>query len=173
MIFLDSPSTTPLDASILDAMLPYMRATGSGNRLLGQTERSGGGVVVRAARESVAELLKCLPNEIVWTSGATEANNLAILGFAANRGQPGRIVPQVTEHSAVLEPIRRLQRHGWEFELLPVDQLGCISLDALRDTTSKATDLVSIMWGEQRDWNRSANCRDRRTLCKPWDSFSL
>jgi len=147
MIFLDSPSTTPLDASVLDAMLPYMRASGSSGRLLAQAERSGSGAAVRSARESAAELLNCLPNEIVWTSGATEANNLAILGFAAKFEKPGRIVSQVTEHSAVLEPLRHLGRRGWDVELLPVDQLGRVSLDTLREATSKATDLVSIMWG--------------------------
>lgn len=147
MIFLDSPSTTPLDASVLDAMLPYMGATGINRKQLGQVERSGRGTAVRSARESVAEFLRCLPNEIVWTSGATEANNLAILGFAAKLEKPGRIVSQVTEHSAVLEPLRKLERHGWDVERLPVDQVGRVSLDAVRDATSKATDLVSIMWG--------------------------
>lgn len=147
MIFLDSPSTTPLDVSVLDAMLPYMCASKGNARLLGQFERSRNGTAVRTARESAASLLNCLPNEIVWTSGATEANNLAILGFAANRRKPGRIVSQVTEHSAVLEPLRQLQRCGWEVELLPVDSLGCVDIDAVFEATSKATDLVSIMWG--------------------------
>lgn len=147
MIFLDSPSTTPLDASVLDAMLPYMRKAGPDGRLLGQAERSGSGPAARAARESVSELIKCLPNEIVWTSGATEANNLAILGFAAHREKPGRIVSQVTEHSAVLEPLRHLEKRGWDIELLPVNKVGGISIDALLNATSRDTDLVSIMWG--------------------------
>lgn len=147
MIFLDSPSTTPLDPTVLEAMLPYLRATGIDGRILGQAERSGRGNAVRTARESVAHLLDCLPNEIIWTSGATEANNLAILGFAANFDKPGRIVSQVTEHSAVLEPIRQLKRRGWGVELLPVDEFGRIDLNTLRDTITSATDLVSIMWG--------------------------
>ncbi len=147
MIFLDSPSTTPLDASVLDAMLPYLRMEGGNERLFGQAERSSEGAAVRSSRETVASLLNCLPNEILWTSGATEANNLAILGFAGNRQRPGRVVSQLTEHSAVLEPLRHLAKIGWDIDLLPVDQLGHVSLDALRNAVSKPTDLVSIMWG--------------------------
>lgn len=147
MIFLDSPSTTPLDPFVLEAMLPHLRATGSDGRILGQAERSAKSPAIRSARESVAELLNCLPNEIIWTSGATEANNLAILGLAAKRLKPGRIVSQVTEHSAVLEPLRRLQRTGWDVDFLPVDNLGRISLNTLCAATSIPTDLVSIMWG--------------------------
>lgn len=147
MIFLDSSSTTPLDPVVLEAMLPYLQATGRESRLLGQAERSGNGQPVREARESVAELLHCLPNEVIWTSGATEANNLAILGFASQCDKPGRIVSQVTEHSAVLEPLRQLNFLGWEVELLPVDEMGRISLSAFADAVEQPTDLVSIMWG--------------------------
>lgn len=147
MIFLDSPSTTPLDASVFEAMLPYLQPTAHGLHRLGQMERSGSGAAVRSARESVADLIGCLPNEIVWTSGATEANNLAILGFARWRAESGRIVTQRTEHSAVLEPVRYLQSVGWEVELLPVDERGRVSLDEIEKAVAKKTDLVSIMWG--------------------------
>jgi len=147
LIFLDCPSTTPLDETVLDAMLSYLRHSGTDYQKLAQSERSERGPAVRAARESVAELVNCLPNEIVWTSGATEANNLAILGFAASRKKPGRIVSQVTEHSAVLEPLRQLGRLGWDVELLSVDQVGGISMDALRAAITNSTDLVTTMWG--------------------------
>lgn len=103
--------------------------------------------MVRAARESVAELIVCLPNELVWTSGATEANNLAIMGFAANQDKPGGIISQVTEHSSVLEPLRHLAKHGWDVGLLQVDQYGLVSLDQLCDSITASTKLVSIMWG--------------------------
>lgn len=147
MIFLDSPSTTPLDPSVLEAMLPHFHATGHAVRLLGQAERSGHGPAVRLAREQLSNLLSCLPNEIVWTSGATEANNLAILGFASAFDEPGRIVSQVTEHSAVLEPLRQLQTLGWDVELLPVNELGRVGLEEFEEALSKPTDLVSMMWG--------------------------
>lgn len=147
MIFLDSPATTPLDPFVLNAMLPYLRSTGTDGRILGTAERSATGTAARTAREFLADLLNCLPNEIVWTSGATEANNMAILGFAACCDQPGRIVSQATEHSAVLEPLRHLRRIGWDVEILPVDELGRVSLDGVRDATLQDTDLVSIMWG--------------------------
>lgn len=145
MIFLDSPSTTPLDPRVLDAMLPHLH--GRDLRLLGQAERSAKGAVVRVAREDIAGLLGCLPNELIFTSGATEANNLAILGFAARLEKPGRIVSQATEHSAVLEPLRHLQMRGWDVSLLPVDECGRVSLETLQQSLSTPTDLVSIMWG--------------------------
>lgn len=144
MIFLDSASTTPLDPSVLEVMLPHMRGDVG---LLGQAERSARGAAVRAAREAVAELLGCLSNEFIFTGGATEANNLAILGFASLLNRPGRIVSQVTEHAAVLEPLRVLEKRGWQVELLPVDDTGCIAMEAMKHALSRPTELVSIMWG--------------------------
>tara|TARA_R110002049_G_scaffold285698_4_gene467049 strand:- start:207136 stop:208221 length:1086 start_codon:yes stop_codon:yes gene_type:complete len=117
----------------------------------GTPHEAVGGVVQRAirqAREAVANLINCIPNEIVWTSGATEANNLAILGFASKQ-PPGKrhIVTQATEHSAVLEPCRHLEREGWQVTYLNVDELGNIDLDELKNSIRNDTALVSIMWG--------------------------
>jgi cysteine desulfurase len=147
LIFLDSSSTTPLDLSVLEAMLPYLQANGTDGRQLSQEERSGRGIAIRKARESVAELLNCLPNEVIWTSGATEANNLAILGTAAKWDKPGRIISQVTEHASVLEPLRHLELLGWEVELLPVNEGGRVSIEDFRNALTKDTRLVSMMWG--------------------------
>lgn len=147
-IYLDHCSTTRIDPSVLDAMLPFLRES-FGNP--GTPHQVVGGVVqraVRVAREQTAELIQCQPNELIWTSGATESNNLAILGFAENVAASRRhIVTQVTEHSAVLEPLRHLESNGWEVTYLPVNEVGEISLDALKDAISNATSLVSIMWG--------------------------
>lgn len=147
-IYLDHCSTTPIDPRVLDAMLPFLRES-YGNP--GTPHEAVGGVVQRAirdAREATAALLNCQANEVVWTSGATESNNLAILGFAETVSPAKRhIVTQVTEHSAVLEPCRHLEANGWDVTYLPVDEVGRIRLDQLKDAISNATSLVSIMWG--------------------------
>lgn len=147
-IYLDHCSTTPLDSSVLDAMLPFLRES-FGNP--GTPHPSVGGVVqraVREAREAAAQLINCRPNELIWTSGATEANNLAILGLAENTPEKQRhIVTQATEHSAVLEPCRYLESKGWRVTYLPVDQFGLIDLQQLKNAITDATSLVSIMWG--------------------------
>ncbi len=147
-IYLDHCSTTPLDPSVLDAMLPFLRES-FGNP--GTPHPSVGGVVQRAireAREAAAQLINCRPNELIWTSGATEANNLAILGLAENTPESKRhIVTQVTEHSAVLEPCRYMESKGWRVTYLPVDQFGLIDLQQFENAITDATSLASIMWG--------------------------
>jgi len=147
-IYLDHCSTTPIDPGVLDAMLPFLRES-YGNP--GTPHEAVGGVVQRAirdAREATAALLNCQANELIWTSGATESNNLAILGFASST-PPGKrhIITQVTEHSAVLEPCRHLEANGWEVTYLPVNEVGQISIEQLRAAIVDATSLVSIMWG--------------------------
>ncbi|TWU19840.1 cysteine desulfurase family protein [Allorhodopirellula heiligendammensis] len=147
-IYLDNCSTTRLDSSVLAAMLPFFTEN-FGNP--GTPHEAVGGVVQRAirqAREAVATLINCIPNEIVWTSGATEANNLAILGLASKQ-PPGKrhIITQATEHSAVLEPCRHLESEGWQVTYLNVDEFGNIDLDELRNSIRDDTALVSIMWG--------------------------
>lgn len=147
-IYLDHCATTPLDPTVLDVMLPFFREA-FGNP--GTPHPAVGGVVQRAirlAREQTAELINCLPNEVVWTSGATEANNLAILGHAEDVPNNKRhIVTQVTEHSAVLEPCRHLESRGWSVTYLPVDSEGLVDVNQLVEAISPATSLVSIMWG--------------------------
>ncbi|QDT51703.1 Cysteine desulfurase [Symmachiella dynata] len=133
---------------VLDAMLPFLRES-FGNP--GTPHPIVGGVVqraVREAREAAAQLINCRPNELIWTSGATEANNLAILGLAEKMPQGKRhIVTQVTEHSAVLEPCRYLESKGWQVTYLPVNQFGQINLRQLKNALTDSTSLVSIMWG--------------------------
>lgn len=129
-------------------MLPFFRRS-FGNP--GTPHQVVGGEVQRAisdAREAVAKFVNCLANEILWTSGATESNNLAILGFAATAPSEKRhIITQVTEHSAVLEPCRHLESNGWRVTYLPVDQYGQVSVDQLKESLTDETSLVSIMWG--------------------------
>ena len=147
-IYLDHCSTTPIDACVLEAMLPFLREL-YGNP--GTPHQVVGGVVqkaVREAREAVAELINCRANELVWTSGATESNNLAILGFAENTPPEKRhLITQVTEHSAVLESCRYLERIGWKVTYLPVDKFGQVRIEQFEDAIHNTTSLVSMMWG--------------------------
>ncbi len=147
-IYLDHCSTTPVDDSVLDAMLPYF-CEKFGNP--GTSHQVAGGEAQRAVRHSreiAAEFLNCNPNELIWTSGATESNNLAILGLAANVPHGKRhLITQETEHSAVIEPCRRLEADGWDVTYLNVDQWGQVDVDHLRDALKNETSLVSIMWG--------------------------
>lgn len=133
---------------VLEAMLPFFREN-YGNA--GTTHPEVGGVAeraVRKAREQVADLLNCQPNELIWTSGATESNNLAIFGVVGATEESKRhIVTQVTEHSAVLEPVRELESRGWRVTYLGVDETGRIDLSELESSLSDSTALVSIMWG--------------------------
>lgn len=129
-------------------MLPFLRES-FGNP--GTPHPLVGGVVqraIRAARDSAAQLIHCRPNELIWTSGATEANNLAILGLAESAPREKRhIVTQVTEHSAVLEPCRYLETKGWTVTYLTVDQCGVIDVNQLENAMTDSTSLVTIMWG--------------------------
>lgn len=104
---------------------------------------------LEAGKASIAELIGAAPSELVFTSGATEANNLALLGTAAGERARGsarrRIVVSAIEHKAVLEPARELARHGFEVVLAPVDAHGRVDLDALSDLVNDATLLVSVM----------------------------
>lgn len=148
LIYLDHCSTTPIDPSVLDAMLPFLRES-FGNP--GTPHPSVGGVVQRAVRDArvaVSNLINCRQNELIWTSGTTESNNLAILGLAEKTPLKKRhIVTQVTEHSAVLEPCRYLEAQGWQVTYLPVDQFGQVDALQLEDALTDSTSLVSIMWG--------------------------
>jgi cysteine desulfurase len=147
-IYLDHCATTPLDSRVLEAMLPFLLQK-FGNP--GTPHPAVGGVVQRAirqAREQTAELINCLPNEIVWTSGATESNNLAILGYAdAVPNNKRHLITQVTEHSAVLEPVRYLESKGWSITYLQVDSEGLVDANQVVDAITPDTSLVSIMWG--------------------------
>lgn len=100
---------------------------------------------VDLARERIAELVGAEPREIVFTSGATESNNLAILGLADAAAPPGHLVTVATEHPAVLDPCRALIARGWELTELPVDGEGRVSLDDLDDALRDDTRLVSVM----------------------------
>jgi cysteine desulfurase len=145
-IYLDSQATTPVDPAVLAAMLPYF--TEYFGNPSSTTHQYGweAAAAVSKARETIASAIAATPEEIVFTSGATEANNLAIKGVAESYFDRGRhIVTIATEHNAVLDPCRYLESLGFEVTYLPVDSLGEIDLDLLADRLRQDTILVSVM----------------------------
>lgn len=145
-VYLDNHATTRCDPAVVEALLPYLSEeygnAGSRSHDLGMRARTA----VEGARASVAALLSCSPKEIVWTSGATEANNLAILGAARARQARGRhVITVATEHKAVLDPVAALQQEGFEATVLPVGPTGEIDVEDLRGALRPDTTLVSVM----------------------------
>lgn len=142
-IYLDYQATTPVDQRVVEQMLPYFGGQ-FGNPASVQHEAGrAASAVVESAREHVAHLIGADRREIVFCSGATEANNLALNGLGATTGRD-RIVVLATEHAAVLEPARVLARAGYELVELRVDREGQPSQDELRDAIDDHTLLVSV-----------------------------
>ena len=146
-IYMDHNATTPLDPRVFEAMRPYFMEVFGNAASRGHSFGWEAEAAVDRARQQVADLLNARPDAIVWTSGATESNNLAIKGAADAHAHRGRhIITQVTEHKAVLDPCKRLQKHGYDVTFLGVDRFGRIDLDELRKAIRRDTILVSIMW---------------------------
>jgi len=147
-IYLDYHATTPVDERVLEAMLPYFREhfgnAASRNHSFGWVAEEA----VEKARKQVAALINASPKEIVFTSGATESNNLAIKGVAEMYAEKGNhIITAATEHKSVLDTCKRLEKRGFRVTYLPVRPDGLIDLDQLRDSITDRTILVSIMYG--------------------------
>jgi cysteine desulfurase len=154
MVYFDHHATTPVDARVLEAMLPFF--TSKFGNAASRQHRFGweASDAVERARKQVAALVGAGSKDIVFTSGATEANNLAIKGAAKAAtaragGTEGRtrdhIVTIATEHKAVLDPIARLGRDGWRVTVLPVGPSGVIDVNAVADAVTERTLLVSVM----------------------------
>lgn len=143
-IYLDHHATTPVDPAVLQAMLPYFseRYGNPSGRQHSFGEEAA--AAVQEARESVAELIAATPGDIVFTSGATESNNLAIRGIARAAGR-GHLVVTEIEHSAVLEPCRSLEREGFGVTRVPVSASGVVTVDAIASALKPDTILVSVM----------------------------
>lgn len=146
-IYMDYHATTPVDPRVVDVMLPYLtREFGnpsSRHHAYGWHAQKA----VEDSRASVARLLGCETDEIIFTSGCTEGNNLALKGVAEVYRQKGRhIVTQVTEHKSVLDTCRYLETQGFKVTYLPVDSHGLVSPAALEEAIGDGTILVSIMF---------------------------
>ena len=141
-IYLDYNATTPLDERVLDAMLPYLKGDfgnpSSATHAYGWTASAA----VDLAREETAEAMGASPEEITFTAGATESDNMALLGLL---GPGDHLVTAATEHEAILETAHRLARAGVRVTVLPVDRHGIVHPDALAEALEPGTRLVSIM----------------------------
>ena len=146
-IYMDNHSTTPMDPRVLEAMLPYFgkifgNAASRNHQFGWEAEQA-----VDKAREQVAKLIGCTAKEIIFTSGATESNNLAIKGVAEMYREKGNhIITQVTEHKAVLDTCKKLERQGFEVTYLPVETDGLVSVEKLKAAITDKTILVTIMF---------------------------
>jgi len=146
MIYLDHHATTPCDARVLETMLPFFSVhfgnAASKQHAFGWAANDA----VERARKQVAALIGAGSKDVIFTSGATEANNLAIKGAAAARqGERDHLVTVATEHKAVLDPMKRLEQQGWALTVLPVDGAGIVDLGELSDAITDRTALVSVM----------------------------
>jgi cysteine desulfurase len=145
-IYLDHHATTPVDPRVLEAMLPYFgprfgNASSRTHRFGWEAEQA-----VEKARQQVAALIGAEPREIVFTSGATESNNLALKGvMEASPASAHHVVSMAIEHRSVLDPLAHIERHGATLTLLPPLPDGRLDLDRLRDAIRPATALVSVM----------------------------
>ncbi len=146
-IYLDYASTTPVDPRVVDAMIPWLREhfgnPASRSHVFGwEAEKA-----VETAREQVAELVNADPREIIWTSGATESDNLALKGAAHFYKDKGRhLVTVKTEHKAVLDTMRELEREGFEVTYLDVESNGLLDLKKFEAALRPDTTLVSVMY---------------------------
>ena len=147
MIYLDNQATTACDPDVVAAMAPYWEAEFGNPHSAEHDMGRHAAHAVDQARAEIAALVGAEPREIVLTSGATEANNLAIKGAArhAGTGGPRRIITLATEHDCVLRSVADLAAEGFEPVVLPVDRAGLLDLDVLRHALRTPTLLVSVM----------------------------
>src|SRR5207302_1847613 len=139
-IYMDNNATTRVDPRVLEAMLPYFTErygnAASRHHNFGRDAENA----VEQARTQVAALLGASPKEIIFTSGATESDNLAIKGVAAMyRSKGNHFITVTTEHHAVLDPCRRLEREGFQVTYLPVDRFGRVSPDQVAEAITDRT----------------------------------
>lgn len=146
-IYMDYSSTTPVDPRVADKMIPFLRAQygnpASRSHMYGWDAEKA----VEEAREQVAALVNADSREIIWTSGATESNNLALKGAAQFYKSKGKhIITVKTEHKAVLDTVRELERQGFEATYLQPQDNGLITIEQLKEAIRPDTILVSVMW---------------------------
>jgi cysteine desulfurase len=146
-IYMDYGATTPVDPRVVDAMIPWLREHFGNPASRSHAWGWEAEAAVEKAREQVADLIGADPREIIWTSGATESDNLALKGaahFYRTRGK--HLITVKTEHKAVLDPMRELERQGFDVTYLDVQEDGLLNLDALKGAIRPDTILISVMY---------------------------
>ncbi len=145
-IYLDNQATTPMDPRVLEKMMPYFTETFGNPHSRSHAYGWETEAAIEIAREEVAKLINANPKEIVFTSGATESNNIAIKGVAEFYGEKKKhIITAQTEHKCVLESCRYLEQKGFDITYLPVQENGLVDLNELKAALREDTLLVSIM----------------------------
>jgi len=146
-IYLDYGATTPVDPRVVDAMIPWLREHFGNPASRSHAWGWEAEAAVEKAREQVADLIGADPREIVWTSGATESNNLAIKGAAQfYKGKGKHLITVKTEHKAVLDVMRELERQGFEVTYLDVQENGLLDFEVLKAAIRPDTILISVMF---------------------------
>ena len=172
-VYLDHAATTPVRPEVLEAMLPFLDGRSFGNpssaHRFGRTARAG----LEQARREVAGAVGAEPNQVIFTSGGTEADNLAIIGAALaarDRGRPMRVAVSAVEHKAVLAAAHEVSHLGGEEASVPVRETGELELTALDQELDRKPAVVSVMWVNNETGVRqpieaiAARCRDREVL---------
>ena len=146
ILYFDNSATTRIRSDVLDAMMPYLtREYGNASSLYSIGRRSKR--AIDNARRQVSELIKCNPNEIYFTGGGSESDNMALKGYAyANEKKGNHIITSKIEHPAILETCQNLERKGFEITYINVDENGSIKIDELENAIKPATILISIMY---------------------------
>ena len=147
IIYMDNHATTPLDPQVVEAMMPYL-TTSFGNAS-STAHRVGWNAkdAVEKARGQVADLINCAPEELIFTSGATESDNLAIKGVAfANKHKGNHIITSAAEHHAVLDTCAVLENEGFKVSYLPVDKYGMVHPQQVEDCITSQTILISLIY---------------------------
>jgi|WetSurMetagenome_2_1015567.scaffolds.fasta_scaffold44186_2 cysteine desulfurase len=145
-IYLDHHATTPVEPRVLKVMLPFFSERFGNAASIDHIYGNEAAQAVEEAREKVAKVINARPDEIIFTSGATEANNLAIIGIAERYIEKGRhIISCVTEHKAVLDTCNYLETKGYKVTYIHVDKHGIIELDELKNAINANTILISVM----------------------------
>jgi cysteine desulfurase len=173
VVYVDNAATTPVRPEVRKAIEPFLGSDGFGNpssaHRYGRTARAG----VDNARRQIAEALGTRPEQVIFTSGGTEADNLAVLGgalAARSRGKPFRVAVSATEHKAVLESAETVEQLGGEVSILPVDTAGFVDLEAILEVLESGPAVLSTMWVNnevgtiQRVSRLFESCQDAGTL---------
>lgn len=145
MIYLDNAATTPILDEVLDEMIPYLKEYYGNPSSIHRLGRQANNAL-QLARKRISKLING-KGDIIFTSGATEANNLALKGFTnAMKKKGDHIITSSIEHEAILEPCKELERNGFKVTYLPVDKYGVVDIDALENSINERTILISVMF---------------------------